>query len=155
VLWSKKSNLRIFIIAFKKCQLQCAKFRVITISAYAGKRKEAQMPVNSIMLGERMKHLRSKQDLSQEALAEKVNQSRVNINRIENGERLPSIDILVEIANALHVSTDDLLVDSLEYPISTANSDLHRLLLDCNKVEEQILTKNARELKKILYGLGI
>jgi transcriptional regulator with XRE-family HTH domain len=74
---------------------------------------------------------------------------------IENGDRLPSIDVLVDIANALHISVDDLLVDSLKYPISTADSDLHRLLLDCNKIEEQILTKNAQELKKILYGLGI
>lgn len=102
-----------------------------------------------------MKHFRSKQNLSQESLAEMVDQSRVNINRIENGDRLPSIDVLVDIANVLHVSVDDLLVDSLEYPISTANSELHRLLLDCNKVEEQILTKNAQELKKILYSLGI
>ena len=113
------------------------------------------MPVDNLKLGERMKHLRSKQNMSQEALAEIVDQSRVNINRIENGDRLPSIDVLVDIANALHVSVDDLLVDSLEYPVSTADSDLHRLLLDCNKVEEQILTRNAQELKKILYGLGI
>ena len=113
------------------------------------------MPVDNIKLGERMKHFRSKQNLSQESLAEMVDQSRVNINRIENGDRLPSIDVLVDIANVLHVSVDDLLVDSLEYPISTANSELHRLLLDCNKVEEQILTKNAQELMKILYSLGI
>ena len=61
----------------------------------------------------------------------------------------------IDIANALHVSADDILVDSLHHSVSTADSDLHRLLLDCNKVEEQILTRNAQELKKILYGLGI
>lgn len=65
------------------------------------------------------------------------------------------IEALVSIANALHVSVDDLLVDSLDYPISTADSELHRLLLDCNKIEEEILTKNAQELKKIMYRLGI
>lgn len=62
---------------------------------------------------------------------------------------------MVSIANALHVSVDDLLVDSLEYPVSTADSELHRLLLDCNKIEEQIITKVAQELKKILYASGI
>lgn len=31
------------------------------------------------------------------SLAEMVDQSRVNINRIENGDRLPSIDVLVDI----------------------------------------------------------
>nr|MBQ4454841.1 helix-turn-helix transcriptional regulator [Clostridia bacterium] len=113
------------------------------------------MPVDRKKLGERMKYQRSLQDLSQEALAEIVEQSRVNIARIENGDRLPSVDVLVKISNALHVSVDDLLVDSLEYPISTADSELHRLLLDCNKLEEEILTRTAEELKKILYGLGI
>ena len=113
------------------------------------------MPVNSIKLGERVKHCRGERNLSQEALAEEVGQSRINISRIENGDRLPSLDIIVKIANALHVSVDDLLVDSLKYPVSTADSELHRLLLDCNKLEQEIITKNAQALKKILYGLGI
>ena len=33
------------------------------------------------------------------------------------------------------VSTDDLLVDSLHHSVSTADSELHRLLLDCNATE--------------------
>lgn len=73
----------------------------------------------------------------------------------ENGSKHPSLDTVVDIANALGISVDDLLVDSLEHPISTADSEIHRLLLDCNKIEEQILTKTVAELKKILYGLGI
>ena len=113
------------------------------------------MPVDYTSLGSRIAHFRGKLNLSQELLAEKVNLSREYINKIETAARKPTLDTLIDIANTLHVSADDLLVDSLEYPISTADSDLHRLLLDCNKVEEQILTKTAQELKKILYGLGI
>lgn len=67
----------------------------------------------------------------------------------------PSLEALVHIANALEVSTDDLLVDSLKCSASTADSELHRLLLDCNPVEEEILTRMVKELKAILYGLGI
>lgn len=113
------------------------------------------MPVDYTSLGSRIAHFRGKLNLSQEQLAERVNLSREYINKIETSARKPTLDTLIDIANALHVSADDLLVDSLEYTISTADSDLHRLLLDCNKVEEQILTENAQELKKILYGLGI
>ncbi len=113
------------------------------------------MPVDYTPLGSRIAHFRGKLNLSQEQLAERVNLSREYINKIETAARKPTLDTLIDIANALHVSVDDLLVDSLHYPISTADSDLHRLLLDCNKVEEQILTKTAQELKKILYGLGI
>ena len=81
--------------------------------------------------------------------------SRENVNRLEKGSKGLSLETIVKAANALHVSVDDLLVDSLEYSVSTADSELHRLLLDCNKIEEQIITKTAQELKKILYGLGI
>jgi len=113
------------------------------------------MPIDYELLGKRIGNCRGKLNLSQEQFAEVTNLSREYINKIETASRKPALDTLVDIANALHVSVDDLLVDSLEYPISTANSELHHLLLDCNKIEEQILTKNAQELKKILYSLGI
>ena len=38
---------------------------------------------------------------------------------------------------------------------STSNSEIHRLLLDCNEIEQEILTRMVKELKAILYGLGI
>jgi hypothetical protein len=49
------------------------------------------------------------------------------------------VDTLISIANALEVSADDLLVDSLNHSSSTADTELHKLLLDCNQVEEEIL----------------
>jgi len=117
--------------------------------------KEVNMPVNYNQLGERIKHFREEKNLTQEAFSEKLDLARENINRYENGTKHPALETVVDIANALGISVDDLLVDSLEHPISTADSEIHRLLLDCNKIEEQILTKTVAELKKILYGLGI
>ena len=38
---------------------------------------------------------------------------------------------------------------------STADSEIHRLLLDCNTLEQEILTRMVKELKAILYGLGV
>ncbi|WP_274941012.1 helix-turn-helix domain-containing protein [Chordicoccus furentiruminis] len=113
------------------------------------------MPVNYNQLGDRIKHFREEKSFTQELLSEKLSLARENINRYENGSKHPSLDTVVDIANALGISVDDLLVDSLEHPISTADSEIHRLLLDCNKIEEQVLTKTVAELKKILYGLGI
>ena len=74
---------------------------------------------------------------------------------IESAIKRPSLDALVDIANALDVSTDDLLVDSLMHSTSTSNSEIHRLLLDCNEIEQEILTRMVKEMKSILYGLGI
>ena len=65
------------------------------------------------------------------------------------------MESLVQIANFLNVSSDDLLVDSLTHSASTADSDIHRLLLDCNTLEQEILTRMVKELKAILYGLGV
>lgn len=113
------------------------------------------MPVDYRNLGHRIGKFRNDADLSQEQLADAVDLSREYINKIETGNGRPTLDVIINIANALHVSVDDLLVDSLEYPVSTADSELHRLLLDCNKIEEKIITKTALELKKILYGEGI
>ena len=113
------------------------------------------MPADYKKLGSRIGNFRSKKDISQEKFAEIVQLSREYINKLESGTSRPSIDVLVDIANALHVSADDLLVDSLEHSASTADSELHQLLLDCNKVEEKIITKMAQELKKILYASGI
>lgn len=39
--------------------------------------------------------------------------------------------------------------------LSTADSEIHRLLLDCNEIEQEILTRMVKEMKAILYGLGI
>ena len=84
-----------------------------------------------------------------------LNMTRKHISVIEAAINRPSLDTLVDIANALNVSADDLLVDSLTHSASTADSEIHRLLLDCNTLEQEILTRMVKELKAILYGLGV
>ncbi|MCD8241360.1 MAG: helix-turn-helix domain-containing protein [Lachnospiraceae bacterium] len=112
------------------------------------------MSIDYDKLGMRISSFRNKKGFTQDELAEKSGFTRQYISKIEIGKPL-GLDALISIANALGVSPDDLLVDSLEYPASTADSELHRLLLDCNKIEEEILTRTVKELKAILYGLGI
>ena len=126
------------------------------VIAYAGcKEREENMAIDYISVGKRIKYYRMKANLSQEALGERLHLSRKHISVIELGSSSPSLDTLVDIANKLAVSADDLLVDSLEHHTSTADTELHRLLLDCNEIEEQILIRTVKELKAILYGLGI
>ena len=111
------------------------------------------MSVNCTSLGKRISFYRSKSNLSQEALAAKINCSREHIVRIENGTKIPSISVLVEIANTLSVSADELLLDCLEH--SSANSEFHRLLLDCNETEQTVIIRMAKELKATLVSLGV
>ena len=111
------------------------------------------MSVNCTSLGKRISFYRSKSNLSQEALAAKINCSREHIVRIENGTKIPSISVLVEIANTLSVSADELLLDCLEHSSSSANSEFHRLLLDCNETEQTVIIRMAKELKATLVSL--
>ena len=88
-------------------------------------------------------------------VAAKVNCSREYIVQIENGTKVPSLSVLVEIANTLSVSADELLLDCLEHSSSSANSEFHRLLLDCNETEQTVIIRMAKELKAALVSLGI
>lgn len=99
------------------------------------------MSVNRTSLGKRISFYRSKSNLTQEVLAAKVNCSREYIVQIENGTKAPSLSVLVKIANTLSVSADELLLDCLEYSSSSANSEIHRLLLDCNETEQTVIIR--------------
>ena len=79
----------------------------------------------------------------------------LSIVQIENGTKVPSLSVLVKIANTLSVSADELLLDCLEYSSSSANSEIHRLLLDCNETEQTVIIRMAKELKAILVSLGV
>ena len=113
------------------------------------------MAIDYEALGKRISNARKQIGITQEALGEQLNMTRKHISVIETAINRPSLDALVDIANALNVSADDLLVDSLTHSASTADSEIHRLLLDCNTTEQEILTRTVKELKAILYGLGI
>ena len=93
--------------------------------------------------------------ISQDELGRRVFVNNIHISNIETGKKAPSIDLLIELANALEVSADDLLVDSLAHPSSTADTVLHQLLLDCNDVEEKVLVELVKYMKTVLYRLGI
>ncbi|MCD7888490.1 MAG: helix-turn-helix domain-containing protein [Oscillospiraceae bacterium] len=108
-----------------------------------------------ITVGHRIGYLRRQKELSQGELAEKANLSREFICMVENNKTGLGVDSLISIANSLGVSADDILVDCLEHSASTADSELHRLLLDCTETEEYILTQTVKALKAILSSRGI
>ena len=52
-------------------------------------------------------------------------------------------------------AADELLLDCLEHSSSSANSEFHRLLLDCNETEQTVIIRMAKELKATLVSLGV
>ena len=69
--------------------------------------------MNYIALGERVRKSRKEMKLSQASLASHVEISTSFLGHVERGTRKASLETLVRLANALHVSVDALLVDSL------------------------------------------
>lgn len=60
--------------------------------------------------GKRLHDIRILRGLTQEALAEKVSVEKQHISRMERGVNACSIDLLIEMACVLNVSTDYLLM---------------------------------------------
>ena len=64
-------------------------------------------------IGKRIKIARIKADLTQERLAEMVEISPTHMSNIETGTTRISLTAIVSLANALSVTVDDLLCDSV------------------------------------------
>ena len=67
-------------------------------------------------LGKNLRKYRKRAKLTQEALAEKVDRSNSHIGQIENGRGIPSLNTVVEIANVLGVTVDQLIISDSRYP---------------------------------------
>lgn len=61
------------------------------------------------MIGANIRRIRTAQNMTQSALAEKSGVSVQMINQIEWGTKVPSVPTLVRIAQALQCSTDEIL----------------------------------------------
>ena len=68
------------------------------------------------LLGKNIRKFRLQAGIKQEELAEQVDCTGSHIGQIERGRRVPSLEMVVRIANALHVTVDQLLLDYTEYP---------------------------------------
>ena len=112
------------------------------------------MSINYEMLGDRIRLVRTSRELSQEQLAEAANLTRESINRIEKGSLKARLDTITVIAGILNIPID-YLVGNDENLSKDAETEILKLLFDCNRLEKQILVEAMRSLKKILYSAGI
>lgn len=108
------------------------------------------MYLNYQAIGKRIRLLRKQQHLSQMTLAEMVERSPTFISLVENGQKGPGLETLIDIANALKVTMDILLADHLEHNASAVGSELSSILDDCSEFEKRVIVENARTLKSVL-----
>ena len=79
-------------------------------------------------IGERIKKLQKKQGKTQRFIADAINNSVQHVSNIENGNTKLSLIALINIANALEVTTDVLLCDSTYKSKAVLHDDLAELL---------------------------
>lgn len=98
-------------------------------------------------IGKRIKAARIKAGLTQEAAAEKIGVTPQHISNIETGNSSVSLTALVAIANLLHVSTDDLLCDTVlkSKPVFLKEAD--ELFSDCSEYEIRVLVDILKAAK--------
>ena len=108
------------------------------------------MELNYQAVGMRIRRFRKEQGLTQQMLAELSSQEPSNISHIERGATKLGLPTIVNIANALGVTVDDLLCDSLEESRAVFEREAAELLSDCSHWELRVIIATMRSLKEHL-----
>ena len=65
-------------------------------------------------LNERLKLFMNERHYTQKELAEKTGITEASMSKYLSGERTPRIDVIVNLANALEITTDELLGNDID-----------------------------------------
>ncbi len=79
-------------------------------------------------IGKRIRFYREARKWSQEVFAERLGLSLTYVGMLERGEKLPSLETFIKIANTLGVSADLLLADVLDTGYTVKSSELTKKL---------------------------
>ncbi len=106
------------------------------------------MELDYAAMGKRIQAMRKKRGMTQTVLAERVGIEPSNISHIERAASKPGLATLVEIANALQCSVDDLLCDSIECEHEAFENILVDLAKDCTPKELRLLVDLVQAMKE-------
>jgi transcriptional regulator with XRE-family HTH domain len=79
------------------------------------------------LFGRRLRELRKKRGMTQEALAEAADLSGNYISDLELGLKVPSLTILVRLSEALDIGTPELLADFTRGAVKRLKVRQHRM----------------------------
>ena len=108
------------------------------------------MSIDYKSIGKRIKTARIRLDMTQERLAEQVNLSPSHLSNIETGTTKVSLPTIIKLANALRVSVDSLLADSVVQSKAVFEEDIQTILSDCDDYEIRVIADIAAATKKTL-----
>lgn len=97
-------------------------------------------------LGKRIKIARIKADMKQDALAAASGMSPTHISNIETGTTNVSLNGLLRIANALSVTMDDLIYDSVVHARPQLEREIQLLVDGCDDYELRMVKDVTRSV---------
>ena len=103
-------------------------------------------------LGLQVRRYREKRDLTQMQLAERADLTGTYIGYVERGEKTMSMESFVRIANALDVTPNELLADSLSYTDHSEEVEVTTLLGSCGDAEKRTLLAMLRAQEAIIIN---
>ena len=98
-------------------------------------------------IGQTIRKFRKAQGLSQESLSEMINISVTHMSHIETGNTKLSLPVFIDIANALHVSADDLLGGILSENKSKSYLEIAKVIDCCSTNEAKVIVQVAKAAK--------
>ena len=96
-------------------------------------------------IGKRLKQYRLDVGLTQEELAEMVEISSNYLSAIEREVKIPKLDTLIRIINALQLSADDILQDVVDASFKS----------ECTRLEKKIQGLPRREKERIIRVVDV
>ncbi len=107
------------------------------------------MELNYALIGERIKKIRKSKKITQDKLSELSFISPQHLSQIESAKTKLSLQTLVNICNALNVTTDKILCDVMTADTSKEiNSDIAEVFADCTADETYLMLAVAESLKR-------
>lgn len=98
-------------------------------------------------IGQQVRKYRRAYGMSQEQLAEKVGISVTHMSHIETGNTKLSLPVLVALAQALEVRTDDLIFKERPVTRSEASESIEQILQDCSVRQMNVLIELLQAAK--------
>ena len=112
--------------------------------------KGVKMALNYILIGKKIREFRKMRQISQSTLSEMADLSPGYISYIENGIKIPSLDTIVHIANALEITPDVLLESELVKKERTIAAEYAEIMDSCTMLEKEIVLECSRNLVEVL-----
>lgn len=110
--------------------------------------------IDYVSIGKRIRETRKKKNLTQALLAEISGVEPSHISHIERAATKLSLPTLVSIANALEVSLDELVYDSLNKNAHISIQSIDALLGDCTAAELKAIAEVIKTTKSVLRTKG-